>query len=159
MTLVQTDHDAAIRAVVAETERRQSDADQFAELLTADAVLVNAVGRRVLGREAVRAALAAALQTPLANVLTRNEIVDIRLLRPDVALVSGIKRVLSAGSEHAEPGAKIHFSFVLVNDADTWRIAVAHNTLVANDTTARSGTDLTSVTPTLRLQTRHGPVY
>jgi uncharacterized protein (TIGR02246 family) len=126
----QTQNEDAIRSVVAETERRQSDADQFAELLMPDVVLVNAVGRRVFGREELRAAMAAALQTPLANVLTRNEIDDIRFVRPDVAAASGTKYVSGDGSDHAESGSTIHFTFVVVRDGDAWRIAVAHNTLV-----------------------------
>ncbi len=46
---------AAIRAVVADTERLQSDPGGFSQLLTQDVVLVNAVGRRVFGRELERA--------------------------------------------------------------------------------------------------------
>jgi uncharacterized protein (TIGR02246 family) len=72
----QSEDEEAIRAVVAETERRQSNADQFAELLRSDVVLVNAVGRRVFGRQQLHAAMAAALQTPLANVLTRSTVVE-----------------------------------------------------------------------------------
>jgi uncharacterized protein (TIGR02246 family) len=128
--MIDTDDVTAIRAMVAETERLQSDADGFAELLTPDVVLVNAMGRRVLGRDAVRDAMVEALQTPMANVMTRNEVVDIRFIRPDVALVVGVKHIFEVGGGSLAPGSKANFSFVLVRERETWQIAVAHNTLV-----------------------------
>jgi uncharacterized protein (TIGR02246 family) len=70
MTTHMTSHThdvSAIHDVVAAMEHLQSDPDGFAGLLTEDVVLVNAVGRRVFGRAAVRAAMVAALQTPLAK--------------------------------------------------------------------------------------------
>jgi uncharacterized protein (TIGR02246 family) len=63
-------------------------------------------------------------------VLTRNEVADIRFLRQDVAVVSGIKHIREEGGGSAAPGSKAHFSFVLVHEGDVWRVAVAHNTLV-----------------------------
>ena len=71
-----------------------------------------------------------ALRTPLANVLTRNEMVDIRFIRPDVAVVSGIKHISGEGGGPAAPGSRAAFSFVLAREDGAWRIAVAHNTLV-----------------------------
>jgi ketosteroid isomerase-like protein len=55
MTTAADDQDVeAIRAVVADTEALQSDADGFAGLLTENVALVNFGGRRVLGRDNVR---------------------------------------------------------------------------------------------------------
>jgi uncharacterized protein (TIGR02246 family) len=125
----KTEDISAILAVVAAMEQFQSDVDGFTGLLTEDVVLVNAVGRRVFGREAMRAAMAAALQTPLANVFSRNEVADVRFLRQDVAVVSGIKRLREEGGGSAAPGSKAIFSLVLVHEGEAWRIAVAHNTL------------------------------
>jgi uncharacterized protein (TIGR02246 family) len=52
MTAVVNDQEVeAIRAVIADTEALQSDADGFAGLLTEDVALVNFGGRRVLGRD------------------------------------------------------------------------------------------------------------
>jgi uncharacterized protein (TIGR02246 family) len=97
-------------------------------VLTADVVLVNAVVRRVFGRDSVPAAMAEALRTPLANVLTRHEVVDIRFLRQDVAVASGVKHVSAEGDGAAAPGSRVSLSLVLVREG-TWRIAVTGNAL------------------------------
>jgi uncharacterized protein (TIGR02246 family) len=119
-----------IRNVVAEAERLQTDPEGFSGLLTDGVVLINAVGRRIFGRDQVRAAMREAMKTSLANVLTRYEIVDVRFVRPDVAVVSGIKHVSEEGSGRAKGGAKITLTFVLTREQRSWLIAVVHNTLV-----------------------------
>lgn len=122
--------EADVRAIVAATERFQDDPDSFAALLTNDAILVNAVGRRVIGRQAIRDAMRQALKTPLANVRTRHEVLEVRFLAPTVAVAEGTKHVSGEGSPHANSGSTVAFSFVMVGRDDQWRIAVAHNTLV-----------------------------
>src|ERR671914_2714502 len=82
-----------IRELVATAEELQTDPDGFIPLHTPDVVLVNIAGRRVLGRGTLADIYRKALQTPLAKVLTRNEVHDIRFLRPDVAIVSLTKHV------------------------------------------------------------------
>ena len=62
-------------------------------LHTAETSIVNLAGRRVLGREAYARAMADALSSPLSDVLTTAEIVDIRLATPEVAIVSCAKTV------------------------------------------------------------------
>jgi len=120
----------AIRHVAAEAERLQSDPEGFSGLLTERVVLVNAVGRRLFGRDQVQAAMQEALKTPLANVLTRNEIVDVRFVQPDVAVVSGTKHISGEGGGPVASGSTATFTFLLVRESGAWRIAVAHNTLV-----------------------------
>lgn len=94
MTKVVNDQEVeAIRAVIADTEALQSDADGFAGLLTEDVALVNFGGRRALGRKNVREAMRQALETRFARVYTKTEVVDVRFLRPDVALVSCVKHI------------------------------------------------------------------
>ncbi len=52
MTVVAQDEEfVAIRAVIAEADRLQSEAEGFTQLLTEDVALVNFGGRRVLGRD------------------------------------------------------------------------------------------------------------
>jgi uncharacterized protein (TIGR02246 family) len=74
-----------------------------------------------------------ALKTPFARVYTRNELVDVRFLRPDVALVSCIKHI----SDEREPTAKDSnaplsergsLTFVLVKEEGNWLIALAQTT-------------------------------
>jgi uncharacterized protein (TIGR02246 family) len=126
----------AIRAIVAATDSHQDDADGFTRLLTEDVALVNMAGRRVLGREALHHAMSEALQTPMADVRTRNELVDVRFPRPGIAVASCIKHV----SDEREPSEKDpdgswsgrgSLTLVLVEEQGDWRIALAQTTPIA----------------------------
>jgi uncharacterized protein (TIGR02246 family) len=123
---------AAIRAVVSEADRRQSDADGFGQLLAEDVALVNFGGRRVLGRDNLVDAMRQALQTPYAHVYMRNELVDVRFPRPDVAIVSCIKHISderrNADAPLVERGS---MTFVLVKERGSWLIALAQTTPIA----------------------------
>jgi uncharacterized protein (TIGR02246 family) len=137
MTTVVRDREVeAIRAVIADTEALQSDAEGFARFLTEDAALVNFGGRRVLGRDRIRQAMREALKTPFAHVYTKTEVVDLRFLRPDVALVSCIKHI-SDEREPEERDSNAPLSergsqtFVLVRERGDWRIALAQTTPIA----------------------------
>jgi uncharacterized protein (TIGR02246 family) len=119
----------AVRGVVEAADRLQSDADGFAGLLTPDVALVNFGGRRVLGRDNVHEAMRQALQTPMAQVYTRNELVDVRFPGPDVAVVSSIKHISdereAADAPLAQRGS---MTFVLVKEDGRWLIALAQTT-------------------------------
>jgi uncharacterized protein (TIGR02246 family) len=126
----------AIREVVANSEALQNDAEGFARLLTEDVALVNFGGRRVFDRDNVYQAMRQALETPLARVSTRNELVDIRFLRPDVALVSCIKHVSderepSTADSKAPLADRGSLTFVLVKEQGNWLIALAQTTPIA----------------------------
>ena len=75
-----------------------------------------------------------ALDSPLAKVVTKTEIEDIRFVRPDVAIVSCIKRVFDErdASTKDAPGATLpsagSLTYVVVNESDGWRIALAQTT-------------------------------
>ena len=126
--------DEAIRHTIAEAERHQNDVEPFLALHTETTVIVNIAGRRVLGRDALRAAMTAAVASPLADVTTKIEVVDIRLVAPDVALVSCIKRVTDGRDRDARPAGSTDLptagslTYVLVRDGGDWRIALAHTT-------------------------------
>jgi uncharacterized protein (TIGR02246 family) len=134
MTAAAQDQEiAAIRAVVTDAETLQSDADGFTRLLTEDVVLVNFGGRRVLGSDNVLRAMREALQTPFARVYTRNEILDVRFLRPDVAVVSCIKHISderepAAGGSDAPLSERGSLTFVLVKEQGSWLIALTQTT-------------------------------
>jgi uncharacterized protein (TIGR02246 family) len=132
-TTAEAQEIAAIRAVVADADSLQSDAEGFAQLLTEDVALVNFGGRRVLGKDDVRQAMTEALKTPLADVYTKNEVVDVRFLRPDVALVSSVKQVFderdtSAKDANAPLSQQGSMTFVLVKERHNWLIALAQTT-------------------------------
>lgn len=123
----------AIRQVVADAERYQSDLTRFIALHTPDVVLTNIAGRRVLGRDALQRAMKGALETPLAKVFTTHQIEDIRFVRPDVAIVSCLKHV-SDERDTSSKGPRLpstgSLTFVLVREQDGWRIASAQTTPV-----------------------------
>ncbi|WDV33207.1 SgcJ/EcaC family oxidoreductase [Streptomyces sp. AD16] len=91
--------EAAVREVVADAGRCQSDPERFLPLHTPDVEIVNFGGRRVAGREALGVAMRAALASPLADVVTTVEIAGVRFLSEGVAVVAAVKRVHDARRE------------------------------------------------------------
>lgn len=114
----------AIKQVIRDAEELQNDVAGFTGLLTEEVSLVNFTGTRLRGRDQVKKVMANALRTPLKDVLTKNELLDVTFLRPDVALANLIK--------HVNDGRTGALTFVLVKDGDTWRIALAQTTPVVN---------------------------
>ena len=99
--------DDAIRHTIAEAERHQNDVEPFLALHTDTTIIVNIAGRRVLGRDALRTAMTAALASPLADVTTKVEVVDLRFVGPDVAVVAASSGsptgVTATGARPARP--------------------------------------------------------
>lgn len=122
---------AGIRLTVDEVGRHQSEPEPFLALHTEDAVIVNIAARRVLGKESLAQAMASALASPLADVITQVEIEDVRPVSAGVALVSCRKRVLDQRDDQADPlPAEAALSYVLVEEGDRWRVALAQTTPV-----------------------------
>ncbi|MFB4271153.1 SgcJ/EcaC family oxidoreductase [Nonomuraea sp. GTA35] len=126
---------AAIRRLVADAETHQNDLDPFVALHTADTAVVNIAGRRVAGRDALAKAMQAALESPLADVITRTEVADIRFVRPDVAIVASMKRVFDGRDPEvtrdpraALPSTSGWLTYVAVKEDGAWRIASAQTT-------------------------------
>jgi len=125
----RTRNEAAIRQLVLDTVEFQSNTDRFTALLTEDVVLVNLAGIRVIGREELRTAMARALETPLAEVLTTTEVLDIAFVRDDVAIVSCIKHVHDGNRDVSESlPSSGSLTFVVIDEGDTWRVALAQTT-------------------------------
>lgn len=138
MTRFANDNGAidSIRRLVEDAEKYQNDLERFIALHTPDVVLVNISGRRVLGRDALRQAMKAALETPLASVYTSQEMEDVRFIRPDVAVVSCRKQVSDEREVQADDQPAFPLTggltYVVVQEPDgAWRIAVAQTTPVA----------------------------
>jgi uncharacterized protein (TIGR02246 family) len=79
--------------------------------------------------------MSAALETPLADVITTQEVEDIRFLRPDVALVECVK-LIHDRRDPADPAITAladrgMLTFVVVEQQGEWRIASAQTTPVA----------------------------
>ncbi len=96
----------AIRGLVETLQATQSDIETFLPLHTPDTIIVNFGGRRVLGRDDLREAMASALASPLADVTTTTEIHDIRFVRPDVAIVSCTKHVHDVATRRTSSRAR-----------------------------------------------------
>jgi uncharacterized protein (TIGR02246 family) len=129
----------AIHQLVADAQRHQHDLDRFISLHTDDVSIVNFGGRRVLGRDALHQAMKAALETPLANVITTVDIEDIRFVRPDVAIVAGIKHVsdereasVRDDPSTALPSMSGWLTYVVVKEQDAWSIVSAQTTPIRN---------------------------
>jgi len=118
----------AIHNLVAAVDRHQSDVEEFIALHHRDVVLVNIAGRRVRGREALREAMTAGLNSPLAKVFTRLEVEDICFIRPDVALVSCAKHVSDERGQEDSMPTRGSLTFTVVREPDGWKIAAAQTT-------------------------------
>lgn len=123
-----------IRRTVADAERYQVDVEPFVALHTPDAIIVNIAGRRVLGRDSIHEAMKKALETPLAQVLTRVEVEDIRFVNPDVAIVTCVKHISDERDVAPKPDSgtslprKGRLVYVMSKEGDAWRIASAQTT-------------------------------
>jgi uncharacterized protein (TIGR02246 family) len=124
----------AIRRLVDDANRLQTDREQFIALHTDDTVIVNIVGRRVIGRDAVDKAMATALNTELAQVITHSTVEQITFIRPDVALVACTKEVEDHNVDAAQRAlpTRASLTYVVVDDGDGWRIALAQTTARAS---------------------------
>ena len=120
----------AIRSLVQQVTDAQNDPEVFIPLHSPDAVIVNFFGRRVLGRDALEEAMRAALSSPLRDVRTEVEVVDVRPLGESVALVSCIKTVHDERGEGADdlPASAGALTYVVTRSEDSWQIALAQTT-------------------------------
>ena len=128
-TPITEDDERAIRAIVQQAHDAQNDAGVLPALHVEDAVIVNIAGRRLFGRDEFESAMAKAVASPLRDVTTTVEVVDVRPVTDDVAIVSSIKSVhdgrQSGAAEVPERGA---FTYVVKRDGAQWRIALAQTT-------------------------------
>ncbi|MCC3763802.1 SgcJ/EcaC family oxidoreductase [Glycomyces sp. TRM65418] len=124
----ETAERAAVEHLVAEYQRHQSDPERFLALHAETTVVVNIAGRRVLGRAQLAEAMAAALASPLAKVRTALEIEDVRYPRPDIALVSAVKRVYDERDEQGGLPTTGAYTMLLVKEDGEWRVTLAQTT-------------------------------
>jgi uncharacterized protein (TIGR02246 family) len=128
---VHEDRHDGIRRLVEALQKTQFDVEPFLALHTADAVVVNFGGRRVLGRDDLRSAMESALASPLAEVTTTTEIHDVRFARPDVAIVSCTKHVSDDRHTTEKFATRGSLTYVVVEDNGEWRVALAQTTPIA----------------------------
>ncbi|MDO8398210.1 MAG: SgcJ/EcaC family oxidoreductase [Bradyrhizobium sp.] len=105
----------------------EGDLEAYRQLLTEDADVVSATGRKSAGRDALIALSAEQKQLPSYRdaTITATEIHAIRLVKPDVALVDATYRMTGVripADAEAKPVAG-SILFVMVEQAGAWRIA------------------------------------
>ena len=120
----------AIKQAIAATEKFQSDPDNFQQLLTEHATIVNVVGFRVTGRDEIAYIMHQALQTHMADIITRNELDRITFVRPDVAVVTGLKHIFVRTAGVLAQDSKANQTFILVKEQERWLIAAIQSTLI-----------------------------
>jgi uncharacterized protein (TIGR02246 family) len=121
----------AIRTLVQQASDAQNDPDVLIPLHTRDAVIVNFFGRRVLGRDAFEQAMRAAVSSPLRDVATEVELVDLRPITDSVVLVSCIKTVHDQREDRSGaelPASTGALTYVARRTDDAWQIALAQTT-------------------------------
>lgn len=125
----------AVREVVEQASAAQNDPGRLLALHTQDTAIVNVVGRRVLGLEALDRAMDAALPSPLADVRTSVTMLDVRFPGVDVAVVSCTKFVHDERSDEArgDDGSSDFpttgaLTYVLVRRGEGWRTALTQTT-------------------------------
>ena len=130
---VSATDESAIRDAVTRAHLAQIDSTALPAMHTPGAVIVNIAGRRVLGRDALAEALAAALASPLQDGRASVEVVAVRLATPDVAIVSCVKAVHDErpGTDPSALPATGALTYVMTRDGDSWLIALAQTTPIA----------------------------
>ena len=123
---------AAIEALVAnvETAFNTNDADLMVRDVARNAVLGNAAGMLVHGREATLEASRIGLAGLLKEEYVRYELIDIVFLRPDVALAHKAARAVTADGEPIDVEPAMVALYVLTKEDGRWWIAARQNTPV-----------------------------
>lgn len=121
----------AIRALIQQASTAQNDPDVLIRLHTPEAIIVNFFGRRVLGRDAFEEAMRAALSSPLRDVTTTVEVVDLRPVTDSVVIASCVKTVRDGrGGDAGDdlPASAGALTYVLTGGSGSWQIALAQTT-------------------------------
>lgn len=131
---LSVEDERAIRDLVALADRSQSDAAVLPGLHTEATAIVNFYGRRLLGRDAFEAAMSAALGSGLGDVRTSVDVIDIRPLTADAALVSCVKTVHDQRPDaEMTPPATGALTYVIVRASNGWKIGLAQTTPISSD--------------------------
>jgi uncharacterized protein (TIGR02246 family) len=127
--------EAAVRQVIADVETglNTNDAELMTRHFAADAVAVGVDGRANVGRAALDAAHLAAVGPGgfLRDQFARYSVVDVRFVRPDVALVRKHAAAVTADGEALDLDHTMSALYVLTRQDGRWWIAARQNTLVA----------------------------
>ncbi|MFC4373623.1 SgcJ/EcaC family oxidoreductase [Nocardia halotolerans] len=123
---------AAIRQIIADTQTgyNTNDADLMTAQFTANAVVGNAVGMVISGRDALLESNRRGLAGFLRDEYVRYDVVEVSFLRPDVAIAHKTARATTAEGTLLDPEPAMVALYVLVRQDGKWWTAARQNTLV-----------------------------
>jgi uncharacterized protein (TIGR02246 family) len=121
-----------IKQVIADVERgfNTNDAALMNKHMAADAAVVNVMGVRMVGLDAIMSSSEQGLAGPLRDQYARYEVRDVRFVRPDVALVHKEAYAVTAEGEPIDLDHAMSALYVLVKEDGHWLIKARQNTLV-----------------------------
>ena len=125
-------HDeAAIHAVLASSYQAWAagDADGMVADYTPDATAIMPGSLRD-SRDVIRHTMAVAFEGPLKGSSTYNQVVSLRFVGRDAAIVVSESGILFPGQTEVPDGAKVNATWVLERREDQWLIAAYHNSPV-----------------------------
>ncbi len=127
---ISASDEQAIRTLIQLASDAQNDPDVLIPLHTPGAAIVNFFGRRILGRDAFAQAMQVALSSPLRDVTTTVEIVDLRPITDSVVLVSCVKTVHDGRADVDDdlPASAGALTYVVTGADGSWQIALAQTT-------------------------------
>jgi uncharacterized protein (TIGR02246 family) len=118
----------AVREVIdgVYTAWADNDADAFAALYLADATVVQP-GVYKNSREVVRTSMAAAFAGPLKGSTVIDQLLNVRILGDDVAVVISEGGVMMSGETEVPAQRRVRATWVLAKRGGKWLIAAYHN--------------------------------
>lgn len=122
-----------IKQAIADVERgfNTNDAALMNKHLAPDATVVNVMGIRLVGLEAIMAASETGLAGALRDQYARYEVRDVRFVRPDVALVHKEAFATTKDGEPIDLDHAMNALYVFVKQDGRWSITARQNTLVS----------------------------
>ena len=112
----------------------EGDAAAYARLFTEDADYVTFFGMNMPGRQVIESAHRSLFEGPLkgSKLVSGGGEPKVRFVRPDVAIVVSGGGSSLAGGGKSEPGRESTLTYVLVEEAEGWRVASFQNTRVSD---------------------------
>lgn len=113
-----------------ETAHNQHDADELDRHFTPDAVWVNVFGERLSGWTQINEAHKQAYDGPLQEAYAYYEVVNVSLVRSDIAITHIRQYPTTADGIKIEQGQGSLAIYVMVKENEKWQVAAGQNTLV-----------------------------
>lgn len=130
-----TPDETAIRKIVQDevTAWNNGDAEGYSRHFAADGTFTNLLGMYFTGRDAFRERHEQILKGAYRGSTKHEDIVSIKFVRPDVAIVetlqtvTGFQKLLPGTTADARGRLRTRLLQVLVRDGGEWKIAAYHN--------------------------------